>query len=155
MINFDELISHQLEQNNPKRHYESSSVEDIVNEDAVNEMLEALVGKQRQINTQKAMRKAYDKTNSQVKRYLSEIFGNKSEEDMRRAGAFLMLYTQKFGAGATFLGFQRFIKSNRFKATEDIANEYIGLVMKDDMNNVYDILEQFQQQKEERLALQR
>ncbi|MBT7350162.1 hypothetical protein HN803_05210 [candidate division WWE3 bacterium] len=143
MLKIEQLINNNTPAVDPRRQYKDANIEDIVSEDALKELLDALVGKQRQINTEKALRKAYEKTNEQVKRYLTNLFVDKPDDEVRRVGAFLMLYVQKFKKGATFLGFQRFLKSNRFRKTEDITNEYIGLITKDEMSNIYDILEEF------------
>ena len=149
MLNIETIINESQSKAGPENKYKDSTIDEIITEDSLQELLESLVGKQRQINTEKAMQKAYNKTNQQVSRYLNELFANKCETEVRRIGAFLMLYVQKFAQGATFLGFTRFLKSNRFRDTDDITNEYIGLIMKEEMNGIYDVLEQFNQHKEQ------
>ena len=73
MLKIEQLINNNTPAVDPRRQYKDANIEDIVSEDALKELLDALVGKQRQINTEKALRKAYEKTNEQVKSILQQI----------------------------------------------------------------------------------
>jgi len=128
--------------NDPKP-IDPTNIQHIVNEDSLNDMIQSLIDRQRNINNQKAHATAMKKTFQQCKHYLEKIFAGKDESQMKRLGAMLLLYLQKFQDRATFLGFQRYTEYHKHRNDDDLTNEYFSLVAAEEKDAIYDLLESF------------
>ena len=122
---------------------ELDNINQIVNEDSLNEMIQSLIDRQKNINNQKAHVAANKKTFQQCKHYLTRLFAGKDENGLKRMGALLMLYLQKFQERASFLGFQRYADHHKHRADDDITSEYFTLVAAEEMDAIYDLIENF------------
>ena len=137
-----------------KDHDNGRNIDDTINiqttvsEDSLNDMIQTLIDKQRAINNQKAHAQANKKTFQQCKHYLDGLFSGKDESQMKQLGGLLMLYLQKFQEKASFLGFKRFADYHRHRTPEDITNEYFGLVAHEEMDAIYDLIENFRPAEE-------
>jgi len=119
------------------------NIHQIVNEESLNQMIQSLIDRQKTINNQKAHAAANKKTFQQCKHYLERLFAGKDESALKRMGALLMLYLQKFQDRATFLGFQRYADHHKHRADDDITSEYFTLVAAEEMDAIYDLIENF------------
>ena len=129
----------------PERDDYDVCISELINRPALEDMIEALLHRQRVQNFAKATRAANKRTSDQALRYFDKLFPLQAEEEANvRTGALLMLYLQRFAEKATFLGATRYVTANKDRSFEDITDEYFELVAQDEREAIYDTIESFQ-----------
>ena len=129
----------------PHRNDYDVCISELITRPALEDMIEALLQRQRVKNFAKATRNANRRTNDQALRYFDRLFPRQAnEEDNIRTGALLMLYIQRFAEKASFLGATRYVSANKHRSFGHITDEYFELVAGEEREALYDAIESFQ-----------